>query len=430
MAKKMSTDLSTEDANDRRRVNLSPRERSQLIAEALSDAARRMRFSTRGRRGLSFDGYGARPGQRIQQIAFMVSFIVMVAIPSIGAAIYYSLIASDQYAAEARFTVRGGVAPKLDSLAALTGVPTVQIIQDTQIVLNFIQSRAIVEQLDHKLDLRAIFSRPGIDRFSRFNPEMPVEKFVRYWKTMVETSVQMPSGIVVLTVRAFSPDDSTKIANGILEASEHLINEMNDRMRHDALELSALEQQRAGERATQARIDLEKARNDEGMLNAESMADAVNGLIASARSELLRMQQEYETQRRYVSLDAPQMRNLQTRINAANDQIALLQAKLTNPTAKGDAKAISNVMSRLDYLELDRQISEKLYGSAISALERARLSSESKMLYINSFVLPVLPQEARYPSRLLMICGVAVASLMFWGLLCGLTTLVRNHIAR
>jgi capsular polysaccharide transport system permease protein len=430
MAEKMSTEMSPEDANNRRRVNLSPRERSQLIAEALSDAARRMRFSTRGRRGLSFGGHGARPGQRIQQIAFVVSFIVLVAIPNIGAAIYYGLIASDQYAAEARFTVRGGAAPKLDSLAALTGVPTIQIIQDTQIVLNFIQSRAIVEQLDHKLDLRTIFSRPGVDLFSSFNPEKPVEKLVRYWKAMVDSSVQMPSGIVVLTVRAFTPDDATKIANGILEASEHLINEMNDRMRNDALELSELEQRRAGERFTQARIDLEKARNDEGMLSAETMADAVNGLIGSARSELLKMQQEYETQKRYVSLDAPQMRNLQTRINAAHDQIALLQAKLTNPTEKGDAKAISNVMSRLNYLELNRQISEKLYGSAISALERARLSSESKMLYIDSFVLPVLPQEARYPRRVLIVSGVAAASFMLWGLLCGLTSLVRNHMAR
>ncbi|TPV98056.1 MAG: hypothetical protein USCAAHI_02529 [Beijerinckiaceae bacterium] len=245
MAKKMSTEMSTEDAN-RRRVNLSPRERSQLIAEALRDAARRMRFSIG--RGLSFDGFNARPGQRILQIAFMVSFIVMVVIPNIGAAIYYGLIASDQYAAEARFTVRGGAAPKLDSLAALTGVPTVQIIQDTQIVLNFIQSRAIVEQLDHKLDLRGIFSRPGVARFCAFNPEKPIEKLVRYWKTMVETSVQMPSGIVVLTVRAFTPDDATKIANGILEASEHLIDEMNDRMRNDALALSELEQRHAGER--------------------------------------------------------------------------------------------------------------------------------------------------------------------------------------
>ena len=79
MAKKMSTEMSTEDAN-RRRVNLSPRERSQLIAEALRDAAGRMRFSIRGRRGLSFDGFNARPGQRILQIAFIVSFIVMVVI--------------------------------------------------------------------------------------------------------------------------------------------------------------------------------------------------------------------------------------------------------------------------------------------------------------------------------------------------------------
>jgi capsular polysaccharide transport system permease protein len=430
MAEKMPTEISPEDANNRRRVNLNPRERSQLIAEALSDAARRMRFSTRGRRALSSGGFRGRPGQRAQQIFYLVSFVVMVAIPNIGAAIYYGLIAADQYAVEARFTVRGGAAPKLDSLAALTGVPTMQIIQDTQIVVNFVESRAIVEQLDQKFDLRRMFSRFSIDPFSRFNPEKPIEKLVRYWKTMVEASVLMPSGIVVLTVRAFTPEDATKIANGILDASEKLINQMNDRMRHDAVALSELEQQRAGERLTQARIALEKARNDEGMLSAEGTADAVNNLISTARSDLLRMQQEYETQKRNVSVNAPQMRYLQTRISATNEQIALLQAKLTNPTEKGDVKAISNVMSKLNYLELDRQISEKLYSSTVTALERARLSSESKTLYINSFVLPVLPQEAKYPRRFLIICGVAIASLLSWGLLCGLTTLVRNNIAR
>jgi len=428
MADKMPTEMSTQDSNNRRRGNLSPRERSQLIAEALSDAARRMRFSTRSRRALSSGGFRARPGQRIQQIAFIVSFVVMVAIPILGAALYYGLIASNQYAAEARFTVRGGAAPKLDSLAALTGVPAMQIIQDTQIVINFIQSRAIVEQLDHKLDLRAMFNRPSVDSFSSLDPEKPIEKFVRYWRSMVETSVQMPAGIVVLTVRAFSPEDATKIANGILEASESLINDMNARMRHDALALSELEQKRAGEQLTAAHAALEKARNDEGMLSAEGTADAVNGLINTARSDLLKMQQEYETQKRNVSVEAPQMRYLQSRMNATNEQIALLQAKLTNQT--NDAGAVSNVMSKLNYLELNRQISEKLYGSSIAALERARISSESKMLYINSFVLPVLPQEGRYPRRFLIVCGVAIVSLLSWGLLCGIATLVRNNMAR
>lgn len=430
MTEKMPAEIGANNASNRRSGSLNPRERSQLIAEALSDAARRMRFSTRGRRSLSSGGFRARPGQRAQQIFYLVSFVVMVAIPILGAAVYYGLIASDQYAAEARFTVRGGSAPKLDSLAALTGVPTMQIIQDTQIVINFIESRAIVEELDQKINLRHMFSRSGIDFFSRFNPQKPIEKLLRYWKTMVDTSVQMPSGIVVLTVRAFSPEDATKIADGILDASEKLINEMNDRMRRDAVALSELEQQRAGERLTQARVALEKARNDEGMLSAEGTADAVNGLISAARSDLLKMQQEYETQKRNVSISAPQMRYLQTRINATNEQIALLQEKLTSTTDKADAKAISNVMSKLNHLELDRQISEKLYSSTVATLERARLSSESKTLYINSFVLPVLPQEAKYPRRFLNICGIAAASLLIWGLLCGLTALVRNNIAR
>ena len=125
-------------------------------------------------------------------------FLGHVRDPNIGAAIYYGLIAATNMQRKHVSPFVGALAPKLDSLAALTGVPTMQIIQDTQIVVNFIQSRAIVEELDQKIDLRRIFSRSGVDFFSRFNPKKPIEKLVRYWKTMVDTSVQMPSGIVVL----------------------------------------------------------------------------------------------------------------------------------------------------------------------------------------------------------------------------------------
>src|ERR1700730_17543319 len=102
-------------------------------------------------------------------------------------------LAVDDAGRRARFTIHGFATLHVERVmnAIQRAVPVPK--EDTQIVLNFIQSRAIVEQLDHKLDLRGIFSRPGVDRFSAFNPEKPIEKLVRYWKTMVETSVQMPS---------------------------------------------------------------------------------------------------------------------------------------------------------------------------------------------------------------------------------------------
>jgi capsular polysaccharide transport system permease protein len=359
-----------------------------------------------------------------------VSFILMVVAPSLAAITYYGFVASDQYVAEARFTLRGGTAPKLDSLAALTGVPAVTIIQDTQIVMNYIQSRAIIETLEPKLQLRQMFSRPEVDSHSRFEADQSIEKFLKYWKSTIETSVQMPSGIVVLTARAFTPEDAVQVAKGVLSASESLVNDMNDRMRQDALALAEQEQQRALERLTKARTDLERARNEEGTLNAESTAEVVNGLIGGLRTEFLKMQQDYETQKRYMSEASPQLRTLQTRMNAISEQIGFLQAKLTRQSsASGNDKTLSNTMSKLDQLELERQLSEKLYASSIAALERARLASESKMMYLNTFVQPVIAQEARYPRRAWSISVIVVVSLLAWSAVSGVVILARNHMA-
>ena len=94
------------------------------------------------------------------------------------------------------------------------------------------------------------------------SPIQLIEKFLRYWQRMADISASLPAGIVDLKVRAFTPADATKIASAVLDASEALINEMNDRMDHDELSDAELELDRTSERLKKARIALETARNN------------------------------------------------------------------------------------------------------------------------------------------------------------------------
>lgn len=418
-----------QEGSNSRAIGVSPQEQAQIVARSLAEAARRARFSTRGRRALASGGFHARRGERLWRIIFFASFTLMAAIPSLSTAVYFGLIASNQFVTEARFTLRGGMPPKSDSLGTLTGMPSLQIVQDTLILVDYIRSRPLLERLDKTLDLQAIFSRPGVDFWSRLDPEEPIEKFLKYWNSMVNVSIQMPAGIIVMNVRAFSAADSAKIASAILEASEELVNTMNDRMLKDAVGLSLEEQKRAGEKLMQARIALETARNDEGMLNAERTGDAITGLVAKVEGEELKLQQQYDSQKKFVLEDAPQMRALKERINAANEQIALLKAKLTRGEEGGDAKVLTSTMSKMNYLELEHEIAEKIYASSTAAVESARLASESKLMYLNTFVKPVEAQESRYPRRLADIGLVSALSLAIWGLTWGLAVLARNHMA-
>ena len=64
----------------------------------------------------------------------------------------------------------------------------------------------------------------------------------------------------------------------------------------------------------------------------------------------------------------------------------------------------------------------------MAALEHARLASETKLMYINTFVQPVAAQESTYPKRPLDMLIVVAACMAVWGVALGLLTLVRGGI--
>ena len=409
---------------------LSGLDRARFISQALADAARVARISKRSRRALVGGGFQARRGARVVRMAAFISFILMVVIPSASAAIYYAFIASDQFVAEAKFTVSGGSPPTADNFGSFTGIPAIAIIQDTQIVTNYIHSRAAVEKLETMIGLRTLYATSKADRLSRFNASKPIEKFVRYWQGMSDVSIGLPAGIVDLKVRAFTPEDSAKVASAVLEVSEALINDMNERMDHDAISNAELELRRTSLRLVKARSALEAARNDAGLLDAVKTSDALNKLITDTRASLMQLQQEYASELNYVSESAPQMRVLKSRIDATSNQSAELESKLTATKLTSlDEPTLAMSMTKFSELDLERQVAERLYAGAATSLEIAHLAAEQKMMYLNTFVKPVQPQEAQYPRRFLDTMAVLIGSLAVWGACCGATKAVRNYKA-
>ena len=408
---------------------LSPVERARFVSQALADAARRARFSTRSRRRLSGGGFQARGGQAVFRWAAIIGFWVLVALPTALASVYFGLVASDQYVTEFKFTVAGAEAPPIDGLAALTGLPAMSIVQDTQIVANHLGTRAAVEALEARTGLRARYAKTGIDSFARFDAAKPVEKLVRYWTSMLDVSIKMPAGIVDVQIRAFTPDDALAIGRAALEISETLINDLNDRMNRDALANAESEVERASARLAQSQLALETARNQEGLLDARKAAEGVDVLINESRSALLKLQQEYNTKLKMVSETAPQMQALKMKIAGVKEQIAQLESQITSTSANLNGPTLSRLMTRFSQLDLERQISERLYAGAISALEIARINAERKKMYLNAFVQPTLPEEPLYPRRGLSVFVVFLGGLAIFGALAGVGVLVRNNMA-
>lgn len=399
------------------------------VSLALREEARLVRFSKRSRRTAGQEGFQGRRRTALVRILAVLSFLLMVLVPAVLVTTYYAVYASDQYESEARFTVSGGMPVLPDKLTSLTGLPAKAVIQDTQIVTNYIRSRAAVEQLQEKINLRQLYSRDSIDVIARFDETKPIEKFVEYWKEMVSVSIKMPAGIVVVQVRAFSPRDAETVAQAVIDASEKLINDMDDRMNQDAVKNAESQVDSATARLSETRKALEIARNDSGILDANRSADAALGLITSARQALLQQQQDYQTQIQSVSPQAPQMKVLRSRIEASIAQINELEANVTKTAATGKKATLSVAMNKFADLELENKIAERLYAGALAELEGARLVAHNQMMYLTTFVKPTSPQDATYPHRILAPVFYGLFFLVLWGFFMGTLILFRNYVS-
>lgn len=394
------------------------------VSEALVDAARIARFSSAGRGGGAFS---RRRSSALARAIFRISLFWIVIVPTIFAIVYFGLLAGSQFSSETKFTIQGGAVPRGDGFGALTGLPSLQIIQNTQIVANYVHSRAIVEELEKRIKLRTLYAPAKADFLAAFRQDEPIERLVKYWKKMSRVNIEMPAGIVHVVVYAFDADDAQLIAKTVVDLSEKLVNDMNLRIRQNNIQYAEREFKETAERLKATRVELERVRNLEGMLDASETSKAINQLINGLEGEKLKLQQEFETQRKLVEETAPQMRTLKDRMGAMDDQIERLKAMLTN-TTQSNASTLSGTMSLFAELNLKRDIAQKQYVMAATSLEVARAIADRQLTYLSAFVNPGRAEDPSYPNRFLAFIFTLSAALLTWALFLGLLKAIKNNM--
>lgn len=375
---------------------------------------------------------------------YWLSFIAFVAIPSFLCVVYLVFIASDQFESEARFAVRtaqlAGMSSQNDSSssdgsnggghvgstsAPLAGSAPVIADQDAYIVANYIGSRTIIDDLAGKIDIRAIFQRPEADFWAQLSANATSEDLVHYWRKMVAAYVDATSGIVIVTVRAFRPANSTALAQAILHASEKLANEFSARARTAVMHDAEAEVRRSEGLVVSALLEMREFRDAQGFIDPLSAATSTSTLLMQTMSQKIQAENDYFVAAKAMSPNAPSVTSLKTRLDALDAQIAQLQSQLTSKSPEG--RTISASLAKFEELELKRMFAEKLYTMAQDALERARLKAEDQNIYIATFVSPALPQEAEYPKRANLSIIIPLAFFIFWSIFAMLTASINDH---
>jgi capsular polysaccharide transport system permease protein len=343
---------------------------------------------------------------RRRETIIRLMFLGFVVIPTVCVTLYYSLIAAPRYVSEAQFLVTkaGGAKPSgLDAL--MKSLAGSQRVDDTGVVTGYLLSRDAVRAIEKELPLRDVFSRPDADLFSRFPRFWRNDSFERlydYFLDRVTVNQDPKTGLSVLSVQAFRPDDSQALATAMLKLAEQAVNDLNRRAEADTLNFAWSELQRAQKKLVDAQQTLTAFRTQELLVDPTKTSTAVLDTI----TKLSRDRVQVQAQREQIMTSAPKspaVQSLSARADALQKQIDQERAKL----AGGDG-SLAPTVSNYERLTLLRDLAEKDVAAAQSALQLARQEAQRQHLYIQIPVTPNLADESLEPQRARAIATVFV----------------------
>lgn len=357
---------------------------------------------------------------------FDALFFGAVLLPTLLAALYFGLVASDMYISESRFVVRNPQGPAPSGLSALLqGGSLMRSSDDTYSVHDFMRSRDVLRALDKKLQLQAAYSSPDIDVFNRFpgvsSWDRSFEAFHEHYLKQLGIDYDSTSSISVLRVRAFSGEQAQQINEQLLVMGEELVNTLNRRARQDLISLSADEVRKAEERVKAAAKSLSAFRSDRAVFDPSGQSALQLQAVSKLEQDLIATEAQLAEVRR-TSPQNPQVASLVLRVDGLRKAIASEQAKVT-----GGKGSLSAKTPLYDQLVLEKSFADRQLAGALTALDGARVDAQRKQLYLERLVQPGLPDSAMEPRRLRGVVTVFLLGLMAWGVLSLLLASIREH---
>ncbi len=356
------------------------------------------------------------------------SLVAFVLVPTLLAALYLVVIASNQYESEAVFVVRGTQSdgPRGGSLTELLGIAgggSPAQAENRSIGQYLLSHDALKALKAQKIDLVAVFRRAEADPISRlWYADPTAETLLEYYQDHIFLTYDPDDGMTRLRVRAFRRDDALAIASALLKLGENRINTFNKRALDTVMsasnrdvataenDLAAI--QRRLTRFREGRRDIDPRANAAG---TQELVGTLEGQLAQARAQSVAMAG-------VLSPGSPQLAAINARIRGLQSQLGAQSGRLTGATA-----SIAPRLADYEELLLRQSFAAKRYDAARTAQQVARNQAIRQQLFVVAVVEPNLPEKSLYPRRFATIASIFAGLLVAWGIGWLLLAGIREH---
>ncbi|ALR22785.1 hypothetical protein ATN00_19490 [Sphingobium baderi] len=352
-------------------------------------------------------------------------FLTTVVIPTLLAALYFGLLASDVYISESRFIVRSPDKPAPTGFGVLLkGASLAGAGEEIYAAQDYVASRDALQALNKDGAFTRAYGTTAVSFFDRFNAggfHPTFEDLYKYYEKKVSVAHDTTSSIVTLTVRAFTPRDAQHFNEQLLEMAEATVNKLNDRGRQDLIRFASREVDDAKAKSQAAALALSAYRNQAGVVDPEKQATVQIQMISKLQDELIATRTQLLELRAFAPQN-PQVEVLVTRARGLSGEIDEQLGLVA-----GSQKSLSSRAAQYQRLALESQFADKQLASAMTSLEEARNEARRKQAYVERIVQPNLPDDALEPRRLRGIISTFILGIVAWGVISMLIAGVLEH---
>jgi len=340
--------------------------------------------------------------------------LLFVGMPTLLAIIYYGFIASPIYVSQSSFIIKGSNDKSIPTLSLANFIQTSGFSsgqEQTKEILQYVRSRNALHDLLEQTDVRKRFSNPDADFLSRFPrpfSDGSFENLYQYYTSMVGANSDPDSGLAVIEVRAFTPEDAYDLNLRLLNLSEGLVNRLNQRAETRTVAEAEQRVAQAEERVRNARVALSAFRNQQDLIDPTKQAAGALEISDKLVSEQAALQAQLDLMMR-VAPKNPAIPALRSRIVAVGREIAA-----QNGRAVGTPTGLASKMGAFEKLQVEQEFATQMLTAADASLENARTDAHKQQFYLERVVDPNKPDDSSLPHRLGRILVVFGASLCLY----------------
>lgn len=356
---------------------------------------------------------------RPRHYGLFLSLCLVVVMPVLAVIFYLLVLAKPQYASEVGFVVRqeetGSASQMLGGLGQVLGT---QSAGNSELLFEFIKSQDIVKRIDNDFRLIEHYSQtwPWDPVFSVW-PSATIEELRDFWQRMVRITYDKSSGIILVEVRARSPEAAQDIAKRIIQQSELMINTLNANARRDSLSNADIDLEVALSQLRSAREALIAFQARTQIIDPLADMQGRMGVLGNFQQQLAQAFVDIDLLTETADQTDPRVRQLERRITVIQDRIAEERQSFSAQNVTVENTDYPTLLAQYEGLRVDLLFAEESYRSALAARTLARTNAERQQLYLATFIAPTLAQKSEYPQKFVIISLTAFFALLLWSAL-------------